>query len=113
VHQAVAELAPLGIRSNAIAPGIIMTPIMARPFDIPVDQHDEFLSFLADRLGPGQPIGRVGQPEDIARVALFLASDLSQFVTGAIIPVDGGATAVTQNTFATDVVAAGQEYLAR
>jgi len=113
VHQAAAELSPLGIRSNAIAPGIIMTPIMARPWNIPPEQHGEFLTFLADRLGPGQPIGRVGQPEDIAGAALFLASDLSGFVTGAVIPVDGGATAVTQNTFSTDVVAAADAYLAR
>lgn len=110
VHQAVAELAPLGIRSNAIAPGIIMTPIMARTFGVPMDHADEFAAFLADRLGGTQPIGRTGRADDIAKVATFLASDLSDYVTGVTIPVDGGATAVTQGSFAVDVVAAAAEY---
>ncbi|MFD7508745.1 SDR family NAD(P)-dependent oxidoreductase [Streptomyces sp. NPDC059853] len=113
VHQAVAELAPLGIRSNAIAPGIIMTPIMARSFGVPMTEAVEFTSFLAERLGGSQPLGRVGTGDDIARVAVFLGSDLAQFVTGAVIPVDGGATSVTQGTFAVDVAAAAEEYNAR
>lgn len=113
VRQAVAELAPYGIRSNAIAPGIIMTPIMARSFGVPMDQAEEFAAFLADRLGSTQPLGRVGFAEDIAKVATFLASDLSEYVTGTVIPVDGGATAVTQGTFATEVVTAAQEFSAR
>ncbi|GAA4680654.1 SDR family NAD(P)-dependent oxidoreductase [Frondihabitans cladoniiphilus] len=110
VRQAVAELAPLGIRSNAIAPGIIMTPIMARSFGVPVEESEEFTKFLAGKLGSTQPIGRVGQPDDIAKVATFLASDLAEYVTGVVIPVDGGATAITQGTFATDVVTAAAEY---
>lgn len=110
VHQAVAELAPLGIRSNAIAPGIIMTPIMARSFGVPLERAEEFTTFLAGRLGPTQPIGRVGQPEDIADVAVFLASDLSRFMTGTVVPVDGGATAITQGSFAADVAAAAAEF---
>lgn len=113
VRQAVAELAPLGIRSNAIAPGIIMTPIMARSFGVPLTDAAPFEEFLADRLNATQPIGRVGRPDDIAKVATFLASDLSAYVTGAMIPVDGGATAVTQGTFAQDVVAAAAEYTNR
>lgn len=113
VRQAVAELAPLGIRSNAIAPGIIMTPIMARTFGVPMEEANSFADFLAEKLGPTQPIGRVGQADDIAKVATFLASDLASFVTGVTIPVDGGATAVTQGSFATDVVAAAQEYTDR
>lgn len=110
VRQAVAELAPLGIRSNAIAPGIIMTPIMARTFGVPVEEAEPFADFLADRLGSTQPLGRTGTADDIAKVATFLASDLAGYVTGVTIPVDGGATAVTQGTFATDVVAAADEY---
>ncbi|MFF0109914.1 SDR family NAD(P)-dependent oxidoreductase [Streptomyces hirsutus] len=113
VRQAVAELAPLGIRSNAIAPGIIMTEIMARTFGVPLEEADGFSAFLADRLGSTQPLGRVGFPEDIAKAAVFLASDLSDYVTGTVIPVDGGATSITQGTFATEVVAAAQEYNAR
>lgn len=110
IRQAVAELAPLGIRSNAIAPGIIMTPIMARSFGVPLEKSEEFVAFLAKRLDSTQPIGRVGWPEDIAKVALFLASDLSEYVTGVTVPVDGGATAITQGTFATEVVTAAAEF---
>jgi len=113
VRQAVAELGPLGIRSNAIAPGIIMTPIMARSFGVPLEQSDEFTEFLASRLGSTQPLGRVGQPEDIADVAVFLASDLSRYMTGTVVPVDGGATSITQGTFATAVVEAAQEFSQR
>ncbi|WP_167131259.1 SDR family NAD(P)-dependent oxidoreductase [Paramicrobacterium chengjingii] len=113
VRQAVAELAPHGIRSNAIAPGIIMTPIMARTFGVPVEEAEPFAEFLAEKLGSTQPIGRVGQADDIAKVATFLASDLAGFVTGVTIPVDGGATAVTQGSFSTDVVDAAKEYTER
>ena len=112
VRQAVAELAPLGIRSNAIAPGTIMTPIMANAFGVPAERAAAFLDHLYVELGPRLPIGRVGMPEDVADVAVFLASDLSRYVTGTVIPVDGGASAVTQGTFGTDVVRAAQEFLA-
>ena len=111
VRQAAAELGPLGIRSNAIAPGIIMTPIMSRTFGVPDSDSSEFLEFLADRLGAGQPSRRVGFPDDIAAVATFLASDLSRYVSGTLIPVDGGSTSVTLGTFATDVVAAAEDFL--
>lgn len=113
VRQSVVELAPHGIRSNAIAPGIIMTPIMARSFGVPLEQADEFAAFLSERLGPTQPTGRVGKPDDIAKAATFLASDLSEWVTGVVLPVDGGATAITQGTFATDVVRAAEEFAKR
>ncbi|SNT17417.1 glucose 1-dehydrogenase [Rhodococcoides kyotonense] len=111
VKQAAAELGQYGIRSNAIAPGIIMTPIMSRTFGVEDSRSDEFTAFLADRLGPGQPSRRVGYPADIAGVATFLASDLSQYVSGTVIPVDGGATSVTLGTFATDVVKAAEEFV--
>ena len=110
IHQAAAEFAPLGIRSNAIAPGTIMTPIMARAFGGPMEQAPEFLAYLAQELGPKLPIGRVGQPEDIADVAVFLASELSRYVTGIVVPIDGGATAITQGTFGPDVVRAAAEF---
>lgn len=113
VHAAVAELAPLGIRSNAIAPGIIMTPIYARTFGVPMDQANEFSEYLAGALAHTQPIGRVGQPEDIASAAVFLASDASSFITGTVLPVDGGATAITQGSFGADVVAAAADFNAR
>jgi len=111
VRQAVAELAPYGIRSNAIAPGIIMTPIMAKAFGVPLEHAHPFADFLADKLGPTQPTGRVGRPDDIARVATFLASDLSEFVNGVTIPVDGGVTAITLGNFAMEVPAAAADFV--
>jgi len=113
VRQAVAEFGRSNIRSNAICPGIIMTPIMASAFGIPAERASEFEAFLAERLGKGQPSGRVGRPKDIAEVAVFLASDSSAYVNGAVIPVDGGCTAVTMSTFATEAVEAAEEFLAR
>ncbi|MCU1480465.1 MAG: Short-chain dehydrogenase [Subtercola sp.] len=111
VRQAAAEFAPLGIRSNAIAPGTIMTPIMANAFGVPREDATEFLAYLSQELGPKIPLGRVGEPEDIADVAVFLASDLARYVTGTVIPIDGGASAITQGTFGPDVVRASAEFL--
>lgn len=71
---------------------------------------DEFIAYLTERLASTQPIGRVGQPEDIANAAVFLASDESSFMTGAIVPVDGGATAITQSTFPTEVLQAATDF---
>ncbi|MGW5385313.1 SDR family NAD(P)-dependent oxidoreductase [Nocardia sp. NPDC003963] len=113
VRQAVAELGPWGIRSNAIAPGIIMTPLMAKTFGVPAEQSDAFVAHLEQRLGAGQPLRRLGTAEDIADAATFLASDMARYITGAVLPVDGGASAVTLGTFATDVVTAAAEFTAK
>jgi len=75
-----------GIRVNAICPGVIRTRLTA---DI-VDGAER-----AARQGRGIPLGRVGEPEDIARCALFLASDDAGFVSGAALVADGGALAAT------------------
>lgn len=80
--QLVVEGAPHGIRSNVISPGLTRTPATAPLFD---DPPEEFRT-VVDRI----PRGRVGEPEDIARVTLFLASDESDYVNGANIVVDGG-----------------------
>lgn len=78
------------IRVNAIAPGSVETPGLPAFFRI--DDPDEIekrkAAFFATI-----PMGRASQPEEIASVALFLASDLSSYVTGVTIPVDGGITA--------------------
>jgi len=73
-----------GIRVNAICPGVIRTRLTA---DI-VDGAER-----AAKEGRGIPLGRVGEPEDIARCALFLASDDAGFVSGAALVADGGALA--------------------
>lgn len=110
IHQAAAELAPLGIRSNAIAPGVIMTAIQSKAFGVPPEKAPEYSRFLIEKMGPKQAMGRFGMPEDVANVALFLASDLSAYVNGTIIPIDGGASAITQNSFAADIRATTAEF---
>src|SRR3989454_6676397 len=75
-----------GIRVNAICPGTIRTRLTA---DI-IDRTER-----AAKEGHGIPLGRVGEPEDIARCALFLASDDASFISGAHIVADGGAMAAS------------------
>ena len=79
-----------GIRVNAIAPGSVETPGLPAFFrtDDPEEIESRKKAFFATI-----PMGRASQPEEIAGVALFLASDLSSYVTGVTIPVDGGVTA--------------------
>jgi 2-deoxy-D-gluconate 3-dehydrogenase len=85
------ELAPRGITVNAIAPGAIATPGAAHMSDGAqvlegVDVQAMLQAFLA-RI----PLGRMGEPDDIGRVAVFLASDLAAYMTGSQVVVDGGA----------------------
>lgn len=75
------ELAPDGVRVNAIAPGIIATAMTEYTRDNPASL-EKFLTRV--------PMGRVGQPEDLVGPVIFLASKLSAYVTGAMLPVDGG-----------------------
>lgn len=79
-----------GIRVNAIAPGSVETPGLPAFFriDDPEEIEKRKSAFFATI-----PMGRASQPDEIANVALFLASDLSSYVTGVTIPVDGGITA--------------------
>jgi meso-butanediol dehydrogenase / (S,S)-butanediol dehydrogenase / diacetyl reductase len=70
------------VRANAICPGTVRTPIWQER----VDQDPE----IFERLAAWYPLGRVGEPEDIAKAALFLASDDAAWITGAILNVDGG-----------------------
>jgi len=112
VRHAAAELGPAGIRSNAIAPGLILTSIQARSYGVPAERAEEYTAFLAERMGPAQSMGRFGSPDDVASVVVFLASDLSAYVNGTVIPVDGGLTAVTQSTYLADVRKATAAFLA-
>ena len=77
--SAAKELASKGIRVNAIAPGLIKTKMIK---NIPHKMYSEILSSIK--------MNRIGKPIDVANVALFLSSDLSSYVTGQIIGVDGG-----------------------
>ncbi len=77
-----------GIRVNCICPGDVETPMLVDDADRRGMTWEAYLEAAADR-----PMGRIGQPDEIARAALFLASDDSSFMTGAIVAVDGGGTA--------------------
>ena len=77
------ELAPHGIRVNALAPGGVLTPGVA---EMGAGSDEAVAAFAA-----GIPEGRMGDPDDIARAALFLASDMSSYMTGTQVVVDGGA----------------------
>jgi glucose 1-dehydrogenase len=75
------ELAPHNITVNNIAPGAIETPM-----DAPLEQHPDEMKELLSEI----PLGRMGKPEEVANLALFLASDDSSYVTGSTLFVDGG-----------------------
>lgn len=88
------ELGRYAIRSNVIAPGVIITPILAQATRLGPERYEEFLERLTPRLGELHPLGRAGTVRDIADVAVFLAGDRSGFVTGQTLTVDGGLTSV-------------------
>ncbi len=75
------RLAPQHITVNAVAPGPFESKMMA-----------ETLRTFGDMIKAGCPLGRIGEPEDMAGVAIYLASRAGAYVTGAVIPVDGGIT---------------------
>ena len=89
---AAAELSPQKIRVNAICPGLIATSIFGASMGLPRDVADQMAARVAEAGPKVQPIPKAGLPEDIARAALYLASDDSLFVTGTHIVVDGGIT---------------------
>lgn len=74
-----------GIRVNAVAPGVIMTPLTA-----PLMKNEAATAYMMQRV----PLGRIGEPADVAGPVLFLCSPAAAYVTGALLPVDGGMTAV-------------------
>ncbi len=78
------DLAPDRIRVNAINPGVVETPIFETM--MPAKAVERALESLSRQT----PLGRVGQPEDVARLALYLAGPQSAWMTGAVIPLDGG-----------------------
>jgi NAD(P)-dependent dehydrogenase (short-subunit alcohol dehydrogenase family) len=83
-RQVAVSYAARGIRCNAVCPGPIETPILEPYFARPG---------IRRKFQKRIPLGRLGQPEDVANLALFLASDESSFITGSLIVIDGGITA--------------------
>ena len=81
------DLAEYGVRVNAIAPGLIQTPLAQSFLD-----HSES---AAKRLRNSIPIGYIGEPRDIGNAVAFLVSDEARFITGVTLPVDGGGSAGT------------------
>lgn len=78
-RTAAIECAPWGIRVNAVAPGWIDTALV-----------DGYAATEQEAIRARVPMGRIGRPEEVARVIAFLASDASSYVTGVVLPVDGG-----------------------
>jgi NAD(P)-dependent dehydrogenase (short-subunit alcohol dehydrogenase family) len=88
-----AKLAPEGIRANAICPGVTETPMLAKFFA----SAGEDPALVPERLAAFKktvPLGRACRPEEVAELALFLASDRSSFITGVAVPIDGGYVAM-------------------
>lgn len=79
------ELAVEGIRANVVCPGDIDTPLL--------EEQLESYGGTKEEMGEWYPLGRIGKAEEVGRVISFLISDNSSFMTGAVVPVDGGLTA--------------------
>jgi NAD(P)-dependent dehydrogenase (short-subunit alcohol dehydrogenase family) len=86
------EYGSMGIRSNCICPGSIETP-MLNEYAEHKDATEKLKRRAKDEIAAGIPAGRIGAPDDVARVVVFLASPGSSFLNGGIYVVDGGATA--------------------
>ena len=90
LHTAANELGPYGIRVNAVCPGLIRTRLTERHFS-----HPEVLKEYFRHV----PLGRGGDPEEVANASAFLASDLASYITGATLFVDGGQMAAKFGTW--------------
>ncbi|MFK0377306.1 SDR family NAD(P)-dependent oxidoreductase [Pandoraea sp. NPDC090278] len=81
------ELAPLSIRINTVAPGVVETPVYN------TFMSDDEVKATLPAFNAFHPLGRNGQPRDVAEAILFLASDAASWITGTVLPVDGGVMA--------------------
>ena len=92
-RQMAVDYAPHNVRVNAICPGVIETPLLRRSWaqtqGVPESEVDDL---LAEHWHPQIPMGRLGQVDEIAATAVYLASDESAWTTGSILTVDGGQT---------------------
>ncbi len=88
-----AELGPQGIRVLAVAPTLVETPGVARRRQAEAPRTADGRRTIDGAVAATIPLGRIGRPSDVAGVALFCASDLASFMSGATLPVDGGALA--------------------
>jgi len=93
LHTAANELGPYGIRVNAVCPGLIRTRLTERHFSSPHVLKDYFRQI---------PLGRGGDPEEVANASAFLASGLASYITGAALFVDGGQMACKFGTWNED-----------
>lgn len=85
------ELVGRGIRVNVIMPGGVETPIMTRTPGVPAEAADKVFEMMAK----GTPMGRVGQPDEVAATVLFLASDEASYITASQVSIDGGVVGAT------------------
>ncbi|MEO8674572.1 MAG: SDR family oxidoreductase [Casimicrobiaceae bacterium] len=89
-----AAFGPKGIRINAVNPGTTLTGRVQEGLAVESKMTGTAADELLKRSAAKIPLGRIGTPEEVARVVLFLASDEASYVTGAIVPMDGGANPV-------------------
>lgn len=87
VRNLAIELAPHGIRINAVAPGVVETPVYG------TFMSEEQVREVLPGFNAFHPLGRNGQPADVAEAILFLASQRASWITGTVLPVDGGVMA--------------------
>ncbi|MBK9252550.1 MAG: SDR family oxidoreductase [Proteobacteria bacterium] len=85
------ELVGRGIRVNVVMPGGVQTPIMQRTPGVPA----ELANMIFEKMAQGTPMGRVGQPDEIASAVLFLASPEASYITATELHVDGGVIGAT------------------
>ena len=102
-----AELGEKGIRVNSISPGAIVTGIFAKGAGVEGSKPHKVTDLVKELFATAQPIPRAGLPDDIARAAVFLASDGSSFISGQDFVVDGGISSVMRGWSATAAARAG------